>query len=73
MARTIDTSSEGSHMVSEAGLDPARILEVPALIRTRARDGGEIPPLWDGKAARRIVDVLAKAFEEARSLETSRA
>ncbi len=55
------------------GLDPARILEVPGLIRTRPRDGGEIPPLWDGKAASRIVDVLAETFEATRSLETSRA
>jgi len=55
------------------GLDPARILEVPELIRTRPRDGGEIPPLWDGEAAGRIVDVLAETFEATRSLETSRA
>jgi len=55
------------------GLDPARILEVPGLIRTRPRDGGEIPPLWDGKAASRIVDVLAETFAATRSLEASRA
>jgi UDP-N-acetylglucosamine 2-epimerase (non-hydrolysing) len=40
------------------GLDPARIEEAPALIeQTRARPT-RIPPLWDGRAAERIADVL---------------
>jgi UDP-N-acetylglucosamine 2-epimerase (non-hydrolysing) len=40
------------------GLDPARIDEAPALIeQTRARPA-RIPPLWDGRAAERIADVL---------------
>jgi UDP-N-acetylglucosamine 2-epimerase (non-hydrolysing) len=55
------------------GLDPARILDVPDLIRTRPEGRRQVPPLWDGKAARRIVEVLARTFEDARSLETSRA
>jgi UDP-N-acetylglucosamine 2-epimerase (non-hydrolysing) len=54
------------------GLDPARILDVPELIRTRPREGG-IPPLWDGNASRRIVEVLARTFEDARSFEPARA
>jgi UDP-N-acetylglucosamine 2-epimerase (non-hydrolysing) len=54
------------------GLDPARILDVPELIRMRPRDAARIP-LWDGNASRRIVDVLASAFEGTRSLETVRA
>jgi UDP-N-acetylglucosamine 2-epimerase (non-hydrolysing) len=54
------------------GLDPARILDVPELIRSQPREG-RIPPLWDGNASRRIVDVLARTFEDTRSFETARA
>ena len=52
------------------GLDPARILDVPELIRSRPREG-RIPPLWDGNASRRIVDVLARTFEDTRSFQTA--
>jgi UDP-N-acetylglucosamine 2-epimerase (non-hydrolysing) len=43
------------------GLDPARIGEVPGLIaEAQARaTPAQVPPLWDGKAAERIVDVLS--------------
>jgi UDP-N-acetylglucosamine 2-epimerase (non-hydrolysing) len=40
------------------GLDPRRIEEVPALIDAAASRPARIPPLWDGRAAGRIVDVL---------------
>jgi UDP-N-acetylglucosamine 2-epimerase (non-hydrolysing) len=43
------------------GLDPARITEVPRLIEEQARRPATVPPLWDGHAAPRIVDVLAAA------------
>jgi UDP-N-acetylglucosamine 2-epimerase (non-hydrolysing) len=43
------------------GLDPARIADVPRLIDEQARRPASIPPLWDGQAAPRIVDVLAAA------------
>ncbi len=39
------------------GLDPARIREVPALLA--APRSSSVPPLWDGHAAERIVDVLS--------------
>ena len=52
------------------GLDPGRILDVPELIRSRPREG-RIPPLWDGNASRRIVEVLARTFEDTRSFETA--
>ena len=42
------------------GLDPVRIDEVPALIEAAASRPARIPPLWDGRAAGRIVDVLAQ-------------
>jgi UDP-N-acetylglucosamine 2-epimerase (non-hydrolysing) len=40
------------------GLDPSRIAEIPALLATR--DGGVVPPppLWDGRAAERVADVI---------------
>jgi UDP-N-acetylglucosamine 2-epimerase (non-hydrolysing) len=44
------------------GLDPARIREIPGLLRARsdgaANDSGR-PDLWDGHAAERVADVLA--------------
>jgi UDP-N-acetylglucosamine 2-epimerase (non-hydrolysing) len=42
------------------GLDPARIGEVPALLAEAREKPAQVPPLWDGKAASRIVDVLAR-------------
>ena len=44
------------------GLDPARIAEVPALLAEARRKEAQIPPLWDGKASERIVDVLAQTL-----------
>jgi UDP-N-acetylglucosamine 2-epimerase (non-hydrolysing) len=41
------------------GLDPARITEIPERL---ARDAGErpdAPPLWDGRASKRVADVIA--------------
>lgn len=43
------------------GLDPARIADVPRLLDEQAQRPASIPPLWDGQAAPRIVDVLAAA------------
>ncbi|MDQ3572035.1 MAG: UDP-N-acetylglucosamine 2-epimerase (non-hydrolyzing) [Actinomycetota bacterium] len=40
------------------GLDPARIAEIPSRL-AGARRSPQSPPLWDGKAARRIADVIA--------------
>jgi UDP-N-acetylglucosamine 2-epimerase (non-hydrolysing) len=40
------------------GLAPERIRELPDLIARRRDDDRGVPPLWDGHAARRIVDVL---------------
>jgi UDP-N-acetylglucosamine 2-epimerase (non-hydrolysing) len=40
------------------GLDPARIAEVPGLLADARSNEAQVPPLWDGKAAERIVDVL---------------
>jgi UDP-N-acetylglucosamine 2-epimerase (non-hydrolysing) len=52
------TVSMGTNVL--LGLAPERIAEVPALIEAaREREAG-IPPLWDGKASERIVDVLAR-------------
>jgi UDP-N-acetylglucosamine 2-epimerase (non-hydrolysing) len=42
------------------GLDPARIAEVPALLAEAREREAQVPPLWDGHAAERIVDVLAR-------------
>jgi len=42
------------------GLDPARIEEIPALVRAATASAPtDPPPMWDGRAAERIVDELA--------------
>ncbi|HTA32086.1 MAG TPA: UDP-N-acetylglucosamine 2-epimerase (non-hydrolyzing) [Solirubrobacteraceae bacterium] len=51
------TQTMGTNLL--LGLSPERIRETPELlIQVRARDH-QIPPLWDGHAAERIVDVIA--------------
>lgn len=48
------------------GLEPERIAEVPALLRGRARVSASIPPRWDGRAAERIIGVLADVLGSGR-------
>jgi UDP-N-acetylglucosamine 2-epimerase (non-hydrolysing) len=52
------TVSMGTNVL--LGLDPARIAEVPALIEAARAKEAAVPPRWDGQAAERIVDVLAR-------------
>jgi UDP-N-acetylglucosamine 2-epimerase (non-hydrolysing) len=42
------------------GLAPARIGDVPALLAEARENPARVPPLWDGNAAARIADVLAR-------------
>ena len=44
------------------GRDPARILAAWRAIRDDAPAPARVPPLWDGRAAERIADVLLHAF-----------
>lgn len=41
------------------GLEPERIREAPELLLQVRLRSHQVPPLWDGRAAERIVDVLA--------------
>jgi UDP-N-acetylglucosamine 2-epimerase (non-hydrolysing) len=41
------------------GLAPERIAEVPSLLDAARRRPASVPPGWDGRAAKRIVEVLA--------------
>jgi UDP-N-acetylglucosamine 2-epimerase (non-hydrolysing) len=43
------------------GLDPVRIAEVPELLDARRTEPHTVPPMWDGRASERIVEVLARA------------
>jgi UDP-N-acetylglucosamine 2-epimerase (non-hydrolysing) len=43
------------------GLDPAAIATIPTALAERPRHRPDPPPLWDGRAAERIADVLAPA------------
>ena len=45
------------------GRDPARILAAYREVAQGGGSAGEIPPLWDGRAAHRIVDVLRKGCD----------
>jgi UDP-N-acetylglucosamine 2-epimerase (non-hydrolysing) len=47
------------------GLAPERIAEVPELLRAAQAGPPRVPPLWDGRAAERLVAVLAGAGEPA--------
>ena len=51
------TVNEGSNTL--LGLDPARIAEIPGLIGDGRSAVPEPPPLWDGRAAERIADLIA--------------
>ena len=42
------------------GLDPERIRDIPALLATGGAAPAEPPPLWDGRAAERVVDVVER-------------
>jgi UDP-N-acetylglucosamine 2-epimerase (non-hydrolysing) len=42
------------------GLRPERIRDVPGLLRRPAKGAPQVPPLWDGHAAERLVAVLAR-------------
>jgi UDP-N-acetylglucosamine 2-epimerase (non-hydrolysing) len=43
------------------GLDPAAIAHVPELLSQSPRHDSAPPPLWDGRAAARIADIVAEA------------
>jgi UDP-N-acetylglucosamine 2-epimerase (non-hydrolysing) len=48
------------------GSDPQRIIDECSAILRDGGKRGKIPELWDGKAARRIVDILSKIVKEDR-------
>jgi len=50
------TVSQGTNQL--VGLEPERILSAARAVLSRPPQPGRVPELWDGKAARRIVDVL---------------
>jgi UDP-N-acetylglucosamine 2-epimerase (non-hydrolysing) len=43
------------------GLDPSAIAGIPTALAKRPKERPQPPPLWDGKAAERIADVVAGA------------
>lgn len=52
------TVSMGTNLL--LGLRPERIAEIPELIEEVRTRPAKVPPLWDGAAASRIADVLAR-------------
>lgn len=57
------TESMGTNML--LGLAPERIREAPELLAQVRERSHRVPPLWDGHAAERIVDVLGAQVAEA--------
>jgi UDP-N-acetylglucosamine 2-epimerase (non-hydrolysing) len=55
------------------GLDPHRIADIPRLLQDWDHASVRIPPLWDGNAAKRIVEALGTSAEtwECRSRDVS--
>jgi len=52
------TISQGTNLL--VGTDPAQIINAATNILAGKSKAGRIPPLWDGKAAERIVDILLR-------------
>jgi UDP-N-acetylglucosamine 2-epimerase (non-hydrolysing) len=52
------TISEGTNLL--VGTDPRRILAAAHEILAGRSKAGRVPPLWDGKAAERIVEILLR-------------
>jgi UDP-N-acetylglucosamine 2-epimerase (non-hydrolysing) len=44
------------------GIDPSKIIAAYREVAKGRAAASEIPPLWDGHAAERIVDVLQREF-----------
>ena len=55
------TVDEGTNTL--LGLDPERIDDIPAALNSaRGKKAPDPPPLWDGRAASRLVDVLERRY-----------
>ncbi|MDF1527453.1 MAG: UDP-N-acetylglucosamine 2-epimerase, partial [bacterium] len=46
-----------------AGTDPEKIVAIAADILEGKGKKGQIPPLWDGKAAERIVEIILRDLQ----------
>jgi hypothetical protein len=44
------------------GLDPKKIVDIPAALASRPKDPPPPPRLWDGRAAERVADVIEEAL-----------
>src|SRR5204863_405070 len=55
------TVEEGTNVV--AGTDPARIRQAVSRVLRGEGKQGRRPPLWDGRAAERIVDILQRELD----------
>ncbi|RJP75906.1 MAG: UDP-N-acetylglucosamine 2-epimerase (non-hydrolyzing) [Candidatus Zixiibacteriota bacterium] len=61
------TITQGTNTL--VGTQTGRIVEAAYGILDGKRPGGAVPPLWDGQASQRVVEVLLREFEVARELQ----
>jgi UDP-N-acetylglucosamine 2-epimerase (non-hydrolysing) len=59
------TISEGTNLL--IGTDPARIVAAAQDVLAGKGKAGRIPPLWDGHAAERIVEILLRTLPPGKS------
>lgn len=65
------TTSEGTNLL--VGTDPRKILAAAQNILAGKSKAGRVPPLWDGKAAERIVEILISGASQAGGRGAARA
>lgn len=61
----LETDSQGTNLL--VGTDPGKIVAAARDVLGGKGKPGRIPPLWDGHAAQRIVEILLKSVPRGNS------
>jgi UDP-N-acetylglucosamine 2-epimerase (non-hydrolysing) len=65
------TISQGTNVL--VGTDPKKIVAAARNILAENRKAGTVPPLWDGKAAQRIIEILLRVVPRRKKYATAAA